>query len=104
MDFLKKNGKGILLCFLVAFPSWLLVRQVGALEVIGAPVIAIIAGMALAIAIRDKRTWAARSSKNHGPLSTYSPITSFKNSIILPAFICLLCFSHSLSLIPQFVK
>ena len=31
MDFLKKNGKGILLCFLVAFPSWLLVRQVGAL-------------------------------------------------------------------------
>ena len=54
MDFLKKNGKGILLCFLVAFPSWLLVRQVGALEVIGAPVIAIIAGMVLAIAIRDK--------------------------------------------------
>lgn len=52
MDFLKKNGKGILLCFLVAFPSWLLVRQVGALEVIGAPVIAIIAGMVLAIAIR----------------------------------------------------
>ena len=54
MDFLKKNGKGIVLCFLVAFPSWLLVRQVGALEVIGAPVIAIIAGMVLAIAIRDK--------------------------------------------------
>ena len=56
MDFLKKNGKGILLCFLVAFPSWLLVRQVGALEVIGAPVIAIIAGMVLAIkmCIRDR--------------------------------------------------
>ena len=37
----------------LAFPSWLLVRQVGALEVIGAPVIAIIAGMVLALAIRD---------------------------------------------------
>ena len=58
MDFLKKNGKGILLCFLIAFPSWLLVRLAGALEVIGAPVIAILLGMVLAIVIKDKSSFA----------------------------------------------
>lgn len=45
MEFLKKNAAGIALCFLIAAPAWLLVRALPALEVIGAPVIAILAGM-----------------------------------------------------------
>ena len=55
MEFLKKNGKGILLCFLIALACRLLVGAVGALEVIGAPVIAIIVGMVLAIWMKDKK-------------------------------------------------
>lgn len=45
MEFLKKNAAGIAICFLIAAPAWLLVRALPALEVIGAPVIAILAGM-----------------------------------------------------------
>ena len=55
MEFLKKNGKGILLCFLIALACRLLVGAVGALEVIGAPVIAIIVGMVLSIWMKDKK-------------------------------------------------
>lgn len=55
MEFLRKNGKGILLCFLIALACRLLVGAVGALEVIGAPVIAIIVGMVLAIWMKDKK-------------------------------------------------
>lgn len=45
---------GILLCLAIAVPSWLLVMFVPALEVIGAPVIAIIAGMILSLIIKKK--------------------------------------------------
>lgn len=54
MSFVKKNWKGILLCLAIALPSWLLVEFVSALEVVGAPVIAIVVGMVLAILIKDK--------------------------------------------------
>lgn len=54
MNFIKKNYKGILLCFMIALPAWLLSKSVSVLEVIGAPVIGIIAGMILAIFIKDK--------------------------------------------------
>ena len=45
---------GILLCLAIAVPSWLLVMFVPALEVIGAPVIAIIVGMILSLIIKKK--------------------------------------------------
>lgn len=39
MNFLKKTGAGLLLCLVLAIPSWLLGR---AFPVIGGPVIAIL--------------------------------------------------------------
>lgn len=51
-------GYGILLCLCIAVPSWFLVRQFSALEVIGAPVIAIIAGMILSQIIKDKSPYS----------------------------------------------
>ena len=48
---------GILLCLAIAVPSWLIVMFVPALEVIGAPVIAIIAGMILSLVIKKKDTF-----------------------------------------------
>lgn len=57
MNFVKKSWKGILLCLTIAFPSWLLVKLVGSLEVIGAPVIAILAGMVTGLLIKDKTSF-----------------------------------------------
>lgn len=54
MNFIKKSWKGILLCLAIALPSWLLVELFGPLEVIGAPVIAIVAGMILGLFLKDK--------------------------------------------------
>ena len=51
---MKKFILGILLCLAIAVPSWFLVIFVPALEVIGAPVIAIIAGMILSLIIKKK--------------------------------------------------
>ena len=51
MNFLKKNGWGLLLCLVIAIPSWLLGRLV---PVVGGPVFAILAGMLLALFIKDK--------------------------------------------------
>lgn len=57
MNFLKKNGKGIVLCLLIAVPSWLLVKFFTALEVVGAPVIAILAGMIITLFLKDKSSF-----------------------------------------------
>ncbi|MGN0642727.1 MAG: YeiH family protein [Huintestinicola sp.] len=54
MNKIKENLYGILLCLAIAVPSWILVRLVSSLEVIGAPVIAIIAGMVAALFIKDR--------------------------------------------------
>lgn len=51
---MKKFILGILLCLAITVPSWFLVMFVPALEVIGAPVIAIIAGMILSLIIKKK--------------------------------------------------
>ena len=42
MNFLKKNLNGILVCFVIAVPSWLLGKT---FPVVGGPVIAILDGM-----------------------------------------------------------
>lgn len=51
MEFIKKNGKGILLCFVIAVVCWLLGKQ---FPIIGGPVFAILAGMVLTIILKDK--------------------------------------------------
>lgn len=54
METSKKYCKGVLLCLCIAVPSYTVVKLVPALAVIGAPVIAIMAGMAAACVIRDR--------------------------------------------------
>lgn len=56
MEFFRKNGKGLLLCFCIAIPAWLLGRR---FPIIGGAVIAIIAGMVLTLFLRDKSSLEA---------------------------------------------
>ena len=51
MNFIKKNGAGFLLCFIIAVPSWLLGKQ---FPIVGGAVIAILAGMLVTLLIKDK--------------------------------------------------
>lgn len=51
MNFMKKNWRGILLCLIIAIPSWLLGKI---FPVIGGAIIAIIAGMIIAMLWNDK--------------------------------------------------
>ena len=51
MEFVKKNGIGILLCLVIAVPAWLLGKQ---FEVIGGPVFAILIGMVIALFWKDQ--------------------------------------------------
>ena len=55
MKFLITNGRGILLCLVIAIPAWIL----GTLfPIIGGPVIAILLGMLLAIPLKEKGSMA----------------------------------------------
>ena len=54
MDFLKKNGKGILLCILLAVPSSVLGKQ---FTVIGGPVFAILTGMIVACFFKKREAF-----------------------------------------------
>lgn len=56
MEFLKKTAPGLLLCLILAVPSWLLDR---AFPVIGGPVFAILAGMVVTMILRDKSRYQA---------------------------------------------
>lgn len=63
MHFIKEKGKGLLLCLLIAIPSWFAGK---AFPVIGGPVIAIIAGMIITLLIKDKsmfQAWITFTSK-----------------------------------------
>lgn len=51
MDFMKKNGSGILLCLGIAIPSWILGKM---FPVIGGAVIAILAGMIITMVWNKK--------------------------------------------------
>lgn len=53
MNFIRKMGKGVLLCFAIAVPSWFLGELVPA---VGAPVFGILFGMILALLIKDRST------------------------------------------------
>lgn len=51
MNFIKKNLMGIIVCLVIAVPSWLLGKQ---FPIIGGAVIAIIAGMVVVLFWNDK--------------------------------------------------
>lgn len=51
MSFVKKNGYGILLCLVIALPSWLLGKQ---FPIIGGPVIAILVGMVIGLFLKKR--------------------------------------------------
>jgi len=51
MNFIKTNYKGLLLCLLIAVPSWFLGKQ---FPIIGGAVIAIIAGMVVTVFYKEK--------------------------------------------------
>lgn len=52
MSFVNKYGKGILVCLLIAIPSWIIGKM---FPVIGGAVIAILAGMIIAMFWNDKQ-------------------------------------------------
>lgn len=51
MNFVNKYGKGILVCLLIAIPSWIIGKM---FPVIGGAVIAILAGMIIAMFWNDR--------------------------------------------------
>ncbi len=55
MKTMKKMLPGLLLCLAIAVPAWFLGK---ALPIIGGPVFAILAGMALALVLKDKSAFA----------------------------------------------
>ncbi len=55
MNFVKSNWKGLLLCLVIAVPSWFLGN---AIPVVGGPVFAIVIGMVLALFIKEKAPFA----------------------------------------------
>ena len=55
-NWIQTNGKGLLLCLVIAIPSWLLGKQ---FPIIGGAVIAIIAGMIVTLFIKDKTNLAS---------------------------------------------
>ena len=56
MNFVKKNGAGLLLCLIIAIPSWFLGQAV---PVIGGPVFAILIGMILTLILTKKEPFTA---------------------------------------------
>ncbi|MGC2874094.1 YeiH family protein [Ihubacter sp. mB4P-1] len=56
MEFINKNGKGLLLCLAIAIPSWFLGK---AFPIIGGAVIAILAGMIVTIFFKEKGSFEA---------------------------------------------
>lgn len=83
-NFIKKIP-GILLCLCISVPSWAVVKCVKSLEVVGAPVIAIVCGMILAQIIKDK--------------SPFSDGISFVSKKILQSAVVLLGFGLNLSVV-----
>jgi uncharacterized integral membrane protein (TIGR00698 family) len=79
---IKKNLPGILLCAIVAIPSWLLGR---ALPLIGGPIIAIVVGMLIAFLVQNK--------------DTYAPGIRFTSKKVLQYAVILLGFGLNLSVV-----
>ena len=84
MNFIKKNLKGILTCFIIAIPCWILGQH---FPIIGGPVFAILAGMIVTLFPKDKT-------------NLQSGIT-FVSKKILQYAVILLGFGMNLSVIVQ---
>lgn len=54
MNFFKQKGRGLLLCLAIAIPVWTMVKLIHSLELIGAPIIAILTGMILGGILKDR--------------------------------------------------
>lgn len=54
MNFLKENGRGLLLCLCISIPSWIVGKH---FPIIGGAVIAIIAGMVVTLILKDKSSF-----------------------------------------------
>ncbi len=84
MEFIRKNSTGILACFGIAVPAWLLGK---AFPVIGGPVIAILIGMLLTLVWKDKGKAA--------------PGIKWTSKIVLQTAVVLLGFGMNLGVIFQ---
>ena len=84
MNFVKKNGIGLLLCLVIAIPSWFLGK---AFDIIGGPVFAILIGMVLTLFLKGK----ARELTASG--------VTFTSKKILQLAVVLLGFGMNLSVI-----
>lgn len=80
MEEWKKRGKGVLLCLVIALPAWFLGKL---LPVVGGPVFAILAGMALALVWKDS--------------SGIQPGVSYVSKKVLQAAVVLLGFGMNLT-------
>lgn len=56
MNFIKKNGAGLLLCLVIAIPSWFLGKAV---PVVGGPVFSILIGMVVTLIVTKKEPFNA---------------------------------------------
>ena len=84
MSFIKEKGLGILLCFLIALPSWLLGKQ---FPIVGGAVIAILLGMIITL------FWNSKGKAQSG--------IQFTSKYILQSAVVLLGFGMNLSVILQ---
>lgn len=84
MTFVRKNGFGVLVCFAIAVPSWILGKQ---FTVIGGPVIAIIIGMLIAV------KWSDKGKAKDG--------IKFTSKFVLQGAVVLLGFGMNLGIIMQ---
>ncbi|SDL25457.1 conserved hypothetical integral membrane protein [Kandleria vitulina] len=82
MNFIKSKGLGILLCFLIALPSWLLGKQ---FPIVGGAVIAILLGMIITL------FWNNKGKAQSG--------IQFTSKYILQSAVVLLGFGMNLSVI-----
>lgn len=80
MNFFKKNGAGLLLCLLIAIPSWLLGKAV---PVVGGPVFSILIGMIVTLILTDK--------------TVFSPGINFTSKKILQTAVVFLGFGMNLT-------
>ena len=84
MNFLQKNGRGILVCLVMAVPCWLLGQK---FPIVGGPVFGILAGMIVTLLWHDK--------------SAAQPGISFVSKKVLQYAVILLGFGMNLSVIWQ---
>ena len=84
MDFLKKNGTGLLVCFLIALPSWLLGKK---FPIVGGAVIAILLGMMITLVWKEK--------------GGAQPGIKWTSKIILQSAVVLLGFGMNLNVVLQ---